>query len=330
MLQTLLADDAADILLVFATGSLFERIAPELIAVAAGSRCLVAVIATSGTAETRQHLEDAGIPVFPDAARACEALGTAVRNAENQIRAAHWQALRQVEQVVHNAPALPLRGDEYQVKQWLAGFGVPVGLAEFVTSPAQAAAAAQRLGGPLAMKILSPDIAHKTEVGGVRLNLQPAAVEDAARDMLQTIAAAAPEAELRGLLLQPMEQGVSELIIGVTRDPVFGLTMTVGLGGVMTELFQDVAHRLLPVDEPMAHEMLQELRSVRLLQGFRGRPVADIDAAAQAICAVSRAALAAGPTLTALEINPLLVKPQGQGAMALDALLLTTSEQTAP
>ena len=148
--------------------------------------------------------------------------------------------------------------------------------------------------------------------------------------MLQTIAAAAPEAELRGLLLQPMEQGVSELLIGVTRDPVFGLTMTVGLGGVMTELFQDVAHRLLPVDEPMAREMLQELRSVRLLQGFRGRPVADIDAAAQAICAVSRAALAAGPTLTALEINPLLVKPQGQGAMALDALLLTTSEQTAP
>ncbi|MOA55733.1 hypothetical protein D3C78_1795750 [compost metagenome] len=91
-----------------------------------------------------------------------------------------------------------------------------------------------------------------------------------------------------------------------------------------------MAHRLLPVDEHMAREMLQELRSVRLLQGFRGRPVADIDAAARAICAVSHAALAAGPELAALEINPLLVKPQGQGAMALDALLLTTADKAAP
>jgi acyl-CoA synthetase (NDP forming) len=332
VLQTLLEDDAADILLVFATGSLFERIAPELIEVAAGSQCLVAVIATSGTPETRQQLEDAGIPVFPDAARACEALGTAVRCAVNGARAERWHALRQAETSSSSSRngGLPVRGDEHEVKQWLAGFGVPVGHAEVAVDPEQAAAIARRMDTPVAMKILSPDIAHKTEVGGVRLNVQPGAAGEAAREMLEAVAAARPQAQLRGLLIQPMEQGVGELIIGVTRDPVFGLAMTVGLGGVMTELFQDVAHRLLPVDESMAREMLHELRSARLLQGFRGRPIADVDAAARAITAVSHAAIAAGPALTELEINPLLVKPQGQGAVALDALLLTAADKTAP
>ncbi len=327
VLQTVLQDSAADVLLVYATGSLFERIAPELIEVAAGSSCLVAVVATSGTPETRQRLEAAGIPVFPDAARACEALGTAARHAESLRRAGHWHALREAEDAHQTRDgAVPLHADEHQVKQWLHGFGVPVGKVEAAADPGQAEAIAQRLGSPVAVKILSPDIAHKTEVGGVRLNVRPAEVRDAARDMLDSVAFAQPGARLRGLLIQPMESGVGELIVGVTRDPVFGLVMTVGLGGIMTELFQDVAHRLLPVDEEMAREMLGELRSASLLQGFRGKPAADVAAAARAIAAVSRAAMAAGPTLNELEINPLLIKAQGQGAVALDALLLTTTE----
>ncbi len=245
-----------------------------------------------------------------------------MRWAEGSARTAHWSSLRKAAAAANTAVSPPpARADEHQVKQWLAQFGVPVGHAEVVCDAAQANAAALRLGGPLAMKILSPDIAHKTEAGGVRLNLGCGDVAQAAQQMLDTVSAAAPDAELRGLLLQPMEQGVCELIIGVTRDPVFGLTMTVGLGGIMTELFQDVSHRLLPVDAGMAHEMLQELRAYRLMQGFRGKPPADIDAAAQAIVAVSTAAMAAGSALAELEINPLLVRPQGQGAVALDALL---------
>ncbi|OKO83051.1 acetate--CoA ligase family protein [Bradyrhizobium sp. AS23.2] len=331
VLQTLLAENVADILLVFATGSLYERIAPELIEVAANTDCLVTVIATSGTPETRQRLEAAGIPVFPDAARASEALGTAVRWVEGAAGAERWSALRWANTEQGGAATeLPERLDEHQVKQLLTKYGVPVGNAEVVCDAAQAEAAAQRMSGPLAMKILSPDIAHKTEVGGVRLNLQADAVGPAAREMLASVSAAVPGAELRGLLLQPMEHGVCELIIGVTRDPVFGLTMTVGLGGIMTELFQDVAHRLLPVDGVMAREMLQELRAYRILQGFRGKPAADVEAVVQAIAAVSSAAMALGPALVELEINPLLVKPQGQGAVALDALLLTTTDKATP
>lgn len=326
VLETMLSDDAADVLLVYATGSLFERIAPELIEVAASTDCLVAVVATSGTTETRRQLEAAGIPVFPDAARASEALGTAVRWAEGAARTRRWSSLRSAAVSKPAVSPPPARADEHQVKQWLAQFGVPVGHAEVARDAAQAKAVAARLNGPLAMKILSPDIAHKTEVGGVQLNLDSDDAADAAQAMLDTVAAAAPAAELRGVLLQPMEQGVCELIIGVTRDPVFGLTMTVGLGGVMTELFQDVTHRLLPVDAGMAREMLQELRASRLMQGFRGKPVADVAAAEQAIVAVSNAAMAVGPKLSELEINPLLVKPQGQGAIALDALLTFNNE----
>ncbi|WYX33176.1 acetate--CoA ligase family protein (plasmid) [Achromobacter denitrificans] len=329
ILQTLLDSDLADVLLVFATGSLFERIAPELIEVATGSSCLVVMIATSGQPETHQRLEQAGIAVFPDAARACEALGSVVRRAGNAERAEYWHELRQAAMAAPRPAAPPpARGDEYEVKQWLAQFGVPVGAAEVAASPEQAEAIARRMGGLSAMKILSPDVAHKTEVGGVRLNIRPEDAQAAARGIEEAARAAAPQAELRGLLVQPMESGVGELIVGVTRDPVFGLAMTVGLGGIMTEIFQDVAHRLLPVDETIALDMLQELRGAALLQGFRGRPKADVQAAARAIAAVSRAALACGPGLTDIEINPLLIKAEGQGAVALDALLLTT-EKTA-
>ncbi len=220
VLQTIMADDVADVLLVFATGSLYERIAPELIEVAAHTDCLVAVIATSGSADTKRQLEAAGIPVFPDAARATEALGTAVRWAEGSARTAHWRALRKAAAAANTAVSPPpARADEHQVKQWLAKFGVPVGHAEVVRDATQAKAAALRLGGPLAMKILSPDIAHKTEAGGVRLNLGCDDVAQAAQQMLDTVSAAAPDASCGVVLLQPMEQGVCELIIGVTRDP---------------------------------------------------------------------------------------------------------------
>lgn len=328
--DTLLADNVGDILLVFATGSLFERIAPELIEAATRTDNLIVVVATSGKPETRQSLEDAGIPVFADAARASEALATLVRWTQSAASCEHWSKLRLAEQERNAAQArsiaaLPARSDEHQVKQWLSHFGVPVGKAQVVQDASAAQAAAAQMKAPLAMKILSPDIAHKTEVGGVRLNLaDPVAAGQAAQEVLASVAQAAPDAELRGLLLQPMEQGVCELIIGVTRDPVFGLCMTVGLGGVMTELFQDVTHRLLPVDTTIAHEMLDELRSAPLLHGFRGRPVADVQAAAEAIAAVSRAAMACGESLAEMEVNPLLVKAKGQGAIALDALLLTS------
>ena len=117
---------------------------------------------------------------------------------------------------------------------------------------------------------------------------------------------------------------MAELIVGATRDPVFGMTLTVGLGGILTELYKDVSHRVLPVDEAMAREMLGELKAFPLLTGYRGRPQGDVDAACAAIAGFSRAVLAMGDQVQEVEVNPLLVKEQG--VCMLDALILTAPQ----
>lgn len=151
-----------------------------------------------------------------------------------------------------------------------------------------------------------------------------AQVRAACEAIAASVAQHAPRAKVDGYLVQPMVGGgVAELIAGVTHDPVFGPALTVGLGGVLTELYRDVSHRLLPVDAAMADDMLRSLKAWPLLDGFRGRPVADVAAAAAAIESLSRAALALGPQASEIEINPLLVRAVGEGAAALDALIVT-------
>jgi acyl-CoA synthetase (NDP forming) len=311
-------------ILVYATGFLLDRIASELIQVASRSDRMFVVIDT-GKAQSRADLEAAGIPVFTDIARASAALTIYLQWQAGFERNAHWSDLRAGLPVKSSHAARDLGVlDEHEAKQLLAGYGVPVCAEQVAHSAGEAAELAKACGYPIALKILSPDIAHKTEAGGVRLGLPDAdAVRLAYADVLEKVGQAHPEASLRGVLVQKMEAGVCELIVGITRDPVFGLSMTVGLGGVFTELFQVVTHRLLPVDAGMARDMLQELRGYKLLTGFRGKPAADIDAACGAIAALSHAALSLGGAVAELEVNPLLVRPAGQGAVALDALLLT-------
>jgi hypothetical protein len=123
-------------------------------------------------------------------------------------------------------------------------------------------------------------------------------------------------------MVQKMERGVAEIIVGATRDPVFGPVLTVGLGGVLTELYQDTSHRLLPVDEDIALQMLQELKAYALLDGYRGKPQADVAAACRSIVAVGNALLAAPAHVAEIEVNPLLIKEAGQGVAVLDALIL--------
>lgn len=217
--------------------------------------------------------------------------------------------------------------DEHQCKAVLAASGVPAAPERRARSADEAVAAADALGYPVALKVLSPDIAHKTEAGGVRLHLADGAQVRAAFDQIMASARAhAPQARLDGVLVAPMQSGVAELIVGATRDPVFGMALTVGLGGVLTELYQDVSHRLLPVDEAMAADMLAELKAYPLLTGYRGRPPADVDAACAAIAAFSRAVQALGRQVSEAEVNPLLIKASGQGAAMLDALLLAPAD----
>jgi succinyl-CoA synthetase beta subunit len=192
----------------------------------------------------------------------------------------------------------------------------------------EAGEAANLIGFPLVAKLVSPDIAHKTEHGLIRLSLKDS--DDVVRAFEEMMAKArSMGVHIEGVTLEPMLQGGVEILAGVTRDPVFGWMLTVGMGGVWTELMKDVQHRLLPVDAAGAEEMLRALKSFRLLDGYRGAPKADIAAAAKAIAALGDAVLAGGERLREVEVNPLLVMPEGKGAVAVDALVLLTEAQPA-
>lgn len=225
------------------------------------------------------------------------------------------------------APAAPLREDafrhEFGAKQALASAGIPVLREHLVQSPEAAACAAESVGFPVVMKIASKDLPHKTEVGGVKVGL--ATAEDVRRaydDMMRFVTAKAPSAVIDGVLIAPMARGIAELILGTTTDPIFGPVVMVGLGGVFAEIIKDTAVQTAPVSEAEAAVMLRSLKAFPVLDGARGRPQADLDAAAKAVAALSRFAAAHAESVAEIDINPLLLMPKGQGAVALDALLI--------
>jgi acyl-CoA synthetase (NDP forming) len=201
---------------------------------------------------------------------------------------------------------------EAEAKAALAEFGLPVPAGRVVTDTEEAVAAAEAIGYPVAVKALG--IAHKSEAGAVRLRLANAEQVRAAADALGKIGS--------GLLVEEMiVDGVAELLVGVTRDPQFGLLMTIAAGGVLVELLGDSASLLLPASEDDIRAAILALKTAPLLQGFRGRPVGDLEAAVSAAAAIARFAEAHADEIEELDVNPLVVRPQGQGAVAVDALI---------
>jgi acetate---CoA ligase (ADP-forming) len=200
----------------------------------------------------------------------------------------------------------------------LASHGLTPPKSTLAASPREAAEAAAAIGFPVALKIASAQISHKTEAGGVRLNLKSAQeVEHEAKALAAGLNKIAPGARLDGFLLQEMVEGI-EVIVGAHRDPLFGPIILVGAGGILVELVKDVACRLLPVGPQEARRMIGELKAARLLAGFRGRPAADIDALVTAICGLSDFYLDHRHLLSGLEANPLMVLPKGNGVRAVD------------
>ncbi|MEU1302343.1 acetate--CoA ligase family protein [Streptomyces shenzhenensis] len=208
---------------------------------------------------------------------------------------------------------------EHAAKQLLRAYGIRVPREQLVTSAAGAVRAAAQVGYPVVMKASGARIAHKTELGLVRIGLTSASqVRDAYRELTDT--ARYEGVALDGVLVcQMVERGV-EMVVGVTHDDLFGPTVTVGLGGVLVEVLRDAAVRVPPFGEEQARDMLGELRGRALLDGVRGRPPADLDALVEVVLRVQHMALELGGELAELDINPLMVLPQGQGAVALDAL----------
>ncbi|KIF04046.1 pimeloyl-CoA synthetase [Streptomyces sp. RSD-27] len=210
---------------------------------------------------------------------------------------------------------------EHAAKQLLRAYGIRVPREQLVTSAAAAVRAAGLVGYPVVMKASGPQLAHKTELGLVKVGLTSASqIRDAYREL--TDIARYENIPLDGILVcQMVERGV-EMVVGVTRDPLFGPTVTVGLGGVLVEVLHDAAVRVPPFGEDQARTMLRELRGAALLDGVRGAPPADVDALVEVVLRVQRMALELGDELSELDINPLMVLPRGQGAVALDALAL--------
>lgn len=213
------------------------------------------------------------------------------------------------------------RLSEHAAKQLLRAYGIRVPREQLVTSAAAAVRAAGQVGYPVVMKASGARIAHKTELGLVKIGLTSASqVRDAYREL--TDIARYEGVGLDGVLVcQMVERGV-EMMVGVTHDELFGPTVTAGLGGILVEVLRDTAVRVPPFGEEQARALLGELRGRALLDGVRGRPPADVDALVEVVLRVQRMALELGPHLAELDINPLMVLDRGQGAVALDALVV--------
>jgi acyl-CoA synthetase (NDP forming) len=217
-------------------------------------------------------------------------------------------------------PAAPAERPEGEraLLQALGRCGVPVIPQALARNAQEAATAAAACGCPVAIKIASPDIAHKTEVGGVALNIAtPEAAAAACDAMLAAVARQAPGARIDGVVVSPMRAPGVELLVGVRSDPLWGPVLALGLGGVWVEILKDTQLRLLPATEDVL-DMLGRLKGRALLDGYRGTPAVDRRAVARAVVAIAQAAQALGPQLDTLEINPLRAGPDG--AEALDAL----------
>lgn len=212
---------------------------------------------------------------------------------------------------------------EHESKLELKQFGVAVADEVIVTSKEAAAAFAKEHPVPLAMKIESSDILHKSDVGGVKLNISsPEEAEKVYEEIMANVTSKRPDAKINGILAVPMLKPGVEIIIGVNNDPQFGPMVMVGMGGVFVEVFKDVALYPAPFGEEEALQMLKSLKSFKLLDGYRGSAKCDIKALCQTIVAISNYAQANKDVLKELDINPLFVYPEGQGVGVADALIV--------
>jgi len=208
---------------------------------------------------------------------------------------------------------------ESESKRLLAAWGLASAREVLATTAEGAVEAAERLGFPVALKVDSPDILHKTEAGVVRLGLGDAAEVRAA---YAEIMASAPQGQVNGVSVQEMVRDAVEVIVGVSCDPQLGPVLLFGSGGVMVEVFGDVALRRCPITRLEAQEMIADVKGARLLHGFRGRPAADVEALADTLVHVSHFAMHMEGELAELDINPLMVLPAGRGVKAVDALVV--------
>jgi acyl-CoA synthetase (NDP forming) len=212
---------------------------------------------------------------------------------------------------------------EVEARQLLVDYGIPAPEERVARSADEAVEAAEAIGYPVVLKILSAEIQHKTEIGGVRVGLAgEAAVRSAFHEVMGAAEEHQPDADIEGVLIQELVgDDAAEVIVGMVRDADFGPVVVFGSGGVLVELFEDSSLRLPPLSRQEARKMIDETQAAQLLKGFRGKPPADVEALVDALVRVSQLAVDLGDRIAALDVNPMLVLPEGQGVRAVDALV---------
>jgi len=279
--------------------------------------------APDDNARVMNSLEAHGVPCILAPGRAVAALAALHDFARKQrafaARAAR-HALRPVAARKLDLPEGAATLGEHRAKQLLGAYGIPATQEALLSAAAVEALDQCPLAFPVAVKVASPDIPHKTEAEAVRLGLNGlAAVKQAAREVLAAAQRHRPDARIDGILVQEMGAGV-EAIAGAVNDPCFGPVVAFGLGGVFTELFHDVARRFAPFDTETAHEMIGETHAAALLNGFRGRPALDVAALADALSRLSYLIADHADRIAEIDVNPLYVRERG--VLAADALVV--------
>jgi acyl-CoA synthetase (NDP forming) len=331
-LDALLADanvDSTVAIFVPPLGIRAEDVAEAIVTVARqypAKPVLAVLMGREGLPAGKAELHRAGIPayIFPESA--ARALGALRRHRE-------WRARPEVQvrqlptdrerarRVLHTVAASGRRKlSELEVLGVLGAYGIPTAPARLARDPEDAARAAAEVGFPVVLKVVSPQIIHKTEVGGVRTGIDTAVeLKQAWVEMLDGVSRAAPQAAIEGMLVQRMVRGGRETIVGISRDSTFGPLVMFGLGGVYVEALGDVRFRVAPIGPLDAHDMLHGIRGVAILEGVRGAPPVDFAALGDALQRVSQLAVDF-PEIAELDINPLLAFPTG--VTAVDARIL--------
>ena len=317
VLNTLLASDHCDLVLAVAGSSAqFQpQVAIEPLLEAHRNGKPLASFAAPHAEMSLKLLTDAGIAGF----RTPESCADAIR-AWRDWHAPIEQPKRDEKRLAAAASLLSgaeAQVDEYRSCQIFEALGVARAATEIIKTPDQKVGVPY----PVVAKIVSPDILHKTDAGGVVLNIADAdALKTAACDILARVKGKHPGAKVEGVLVQRMEKGLAELILGFKRDPQVGPVVVLGIGGVLAEIYHDFAVRLAPVSVDAAKAMIAEVKGLAIIRGYRGMPKGDLDALARTVSAFSQVAFIEG--VVEAEINPLIVKQAGEGVVAVDGLIV--------
>jgi acyl-CoA synthetase (NDP forming) len=320
VLDALLASDHCDLVLAVAGSSAqFQpEIAVEPVVAADTKGKALAMFVSPHAPESLLRLSAAGVAGFRTPEACADAISAWARwSYPTNVPDLDADARQEVESRLARVPAGQL--NERVASDVFSSLGIPFADSTVIVNPDDEV----DLRFPVVAKVLSADVPHKTEAGGVVLGIEDqAALRRAVRDITQSVHDAVPHAVVDGILVQQMESGLAEVILGFRRDPDLGPVVVLGVGGVLAELYQDFALRLAPVDACQARDMIEEVRGLGVLRGFRGLPQGDLDALAHAVVSFSQLASVRSTPVTEAEINPLLVKEAGQGVVAVDGLLV--------